>query len=53
MLCRIVGHQLIGTYVIEESEGFYEVDDAKYCARCGEVNPPETGKLLRYITSLL
>jgi hypothetical protein len=54
MMCRVVGHDTVGTYVIEEREGFYDVDEARYCTRCGEVNPPEVAnRVARYISSLL
>jgi len=36
-ICSALGHKLKNTLVIEQSGDFYEVDYAKYCARCGEV----------------
>jgi len=38
-ICSALGHDLRNTLIIRESEGFYEVDYAKYCARCGKVEP--------------
>jgi len=40
-VCGALGHKLKDTLVIMESGDFYEVDYAKYCARCGEVEPEE------------
>jgi len=37
LLCRIIGHKFQNTIVIEEIEDFYDVQDAKYCRFCGEV----------------
>lgn len=41
-ICSALGHKLKNTLIIRESGDFYEVDYAKYCARCGEVEarPP-------------
>ena len=38
-ICNALGHNLKDTLIIRESDGFYEVDYAKYCARCGDVEP--------------
>ena len=41
-ICSALGHKLKNTLVIEQSGDFYEdyeVDYAKYCARCGKVEP--------------
>jgi len=44
-ICSALGHKLKNTLIIRESGDFYEVDYAKYCARCGEVDPrPRPGK---------
>lgn len=53
-MCKVVGHETVGTYVIEERKGFYEVEEAQYCTRCGEVDPAEVaGRISRYVSSLL
>jgi len=38
-VCSALGHKLRGTLIIRESDDFYEVDYAKFCARCGEIEP--------------
>jgi len=45
-VCGALGHKLRSTLIIRESEGFYEVDYAKYCARCGEVETRSSLKKL-------
>lgn len=37
--CRTFGHEIVNTYSIENIEDSFEIDDAKYCVRCGEINP--------------
>jgi len=37
LLCRIIGHKFQNTIVIDEIGDFYNVQDAKYCRLCGEV----------------
>ena len=43
-ICSALGHNLRDTLIIRESDGFYEVDYAKYCARCGDVEPRPSRK---------
>ncbi|MCW4033711.1 MAG: hypothetical protein NWF08_10040 [Candidatus Bathyarchaeota archaeon] len=37
--CRTFGHEIINTYSIENIEDSFEINDAKYCIKCGEINP--------------
>jgi len=37
LLCRIIGHKFQNTIVIDEIGDVYDVQDAKYCRLCGEV----------------
>lgn len=37
--CRTFGHKIVNTYSIENIEDFFEISDAKYCIRCGVINP--------------
>jgi hypothetical protein len=37
--CRTFGHEIVNTYSIEGIEDSFEINDAKYCVRCGEINP--------------
>jgi len=48
LICEMMGHKMTPTFLIEETNDFYEVRDAKYCMRCGEINPEES-KLLNKI----
>ena len=38
-VCQTFGHKIMNTYSIENIEDSFEVNDAKYCIRCGEINP--------------
>lgn len=42
-LCKIRGHKFQETYVIENRDDFFEVDEAFYCRTCGEVEPVRAG----------
>jgi len=39
ILCRIIGHKFQNTIVIDQIGDFYDIQDAKYCKLCGEVDP--------------
>ncbi len=38
-VCKLVGHNFQGTLVIDEVEDEYDVTDARYCRRCGGIEP--------------
>jgi hypothetical protein len=49
-VCQTFGHKIMNTYSIENTEDCYEVNDAKYCIRCGEINP-KIRKSIKPLTS--
>jgi len=49
-VCQTFGHKIMNTYSIENTEDCYEVNDVKYCSRCGGINP-KTRKSIKPITS--
>lgn len=38
-VCRLLGHIHQDTLLIDETEDEFEVNDARYCRRCGGVQP--------------
>ena len=36
-LCVLVGHNFQETLVIDEVENDYDINDARYCRRCGGI----------------
>ncbi len=38
-ICRLVGHSFQDSLVIDQVENDYDVIDAKYCRRCGGIEP--------------
>lgn len=40
-ICRLVGHNFHETLVIDEAEDDYDINDARYCRRCGGIKLAE------------
>ncbi len=38
MVCKMIGHRFSDTYVIRETDDFFEIEDARYCRQCGTVH---------------
>lgn len=38
--CKIFGHRLIPTFVIDKTDAEYELSEGEYCERCGETPAP-------------
>ena len=42
--CWLIGHKLINTLKGKrDASGFYEFEESKVCARCGELEPASQG----------